>query len=200
MAGKTEFNVTMALSDKIPVLFVDSATIQKAENAIKGTKTLGVTTPSVAIPVPAVEWQETPDTAKKTSTLAITKVSVAVSITATVMIDKAIAKTSECFKHVNEHEKLHLQAYRDGATGHTAAIKRAVVDKTAPQLKAPVQVATKDVAKFKERQQQRIVEALDNAVVEALKEIKEASLAIHTDAERQKTNKICAAYLPAKKP
>jgi hypothetical protein len=48
--------------------------------------------------------------------------------------------------------------------------------------------ATKDVTKFKEKAQSRIVEALDNAVLEAMKEIKAASLAIHTDAERKKTN------------
>jgi hypothetical protein len=44
------------------------------------------------------------------------------------------------------------------------------------------------VTKFKEKAQSRIVEALDNAVLEAMKEIKAASLAIHTDAERKKTN------------
>jgi hypothetical protein len=111
MAGKTNFDVTMTLASKVPVTYVDSATIQKQENAIKGTKTLGVTTPSVAIPMPDLEWQETPDKANGMCTLAITKVSVAVSITATVMIDRAIDRASDCYKHVYDHEKRHLQAY-----------------------------------------------------------------------------------------
>ena len=49
MADKTNFDVTMALVGTVPVTYVDTATIQKQEN-IKGTKTLGVTSPSVAIP------------------------------------------------------------------------------------------------------------------------------------------------------
>jgi hypothetical protein len=47
MADKTEFEVTMALSTTVPLEYVDSATLQKDENAIKATKTLGVTTPKV---------------------------------------------------------------------------------------------------------------------------------------------------------
>ena len=119
MASKTTFDVTMALADKVLVTYVDSATIQKQENAIKGTKTLGVTFPSVAIPMPTLEWQETPDKAKGMCTLAITKVSVAVSVTAKVMIDQTIDKASDCYKHVYEHEKRHLRAYKDGAASHT---------------------------------------------------------------------------------
>jgi hypothetical protein len=195
MAGKTEFDVTMALADKVSLSHVDSATIQKQENAERGRKTLGVTFPSVAIPVPAVEWQQTADQTKAMCTLAITKVSVAVAVTAKVMIDQAIDKTSACYKHVYEHEKRHLKAYKDGAASHAAAIKRAVADATAPQLKAPVKVAIKDVAKFKDKAQARIEAALDSAVIEAMKDIKVASLSIHTDSELQKTNGICAAYL-----
>jgi hypothetical protein len=116
------------------------------------------------------------------------------------MIDRAIDRASDCYKHVYDHEKRHLQAYKEGAASHTAAVRRAVTDATAPQLKAPVKVATKDVMKFKEKAQSRIVEALDNAVLEAMKEIKAASLAIHTDAERKKTNTICAAYLTGNTP
>ena len=198
MADKTEFEVTMALSTTVPLAYVDSATLQKDENAVKGTKTLGVTTPKVTIPVPTLEWKETPDQAKGRVILAITKVKVAVSITATVKIDKAIDKKSDCHQHVHEHEKRHLKAYKDGAAGHIAEIKRAVVDKTAPQLKAPVSVATKDVASFKERAQKRVEEALDNAVIAAMNEIKAASLAIHTPDELKKTNGVCATYL--KKP
>jgi hypothetical protein len=197
MADKTEFEVTMALSTTVPLAYVDSATLQKDENAIKGTKTLGVTTPKVTIPVPTLEWKETPDQAKGGVILAITKVKVAVSITATVKIDKAIDKKSDCHQHVYEHEKRHLKTYRDGAAGQIATIKRAV-DKTAPQLKAPVSVATKDVASFKERAQKRVEEALDDAVIAAMNEIRVASLAIHTPDELKKTNGVCATYL--KKP
>ncbi len=200
MASTTDFDVKMALISKVPVSYVDSATIQKQENAIKGTKTLGVTLPSVEIPVPTVEWQETPDKATGRVTLAITKVSVAVSITAKVMIDKDIDKTSDCYKHVYEHEKRHLLAYKNGATSHTDAIKRAVSDATAPKLKAPVKVAAKDVKSFQERAEKRIVDALDKAVVEAMKEIKADSLAIHTPEELKKTDTICAAYLKGTTP
>jgi hypothetical protein len=190
----------MALATKVPVTYVDSATIQKQENALKATKTLGVTVPSVAIPMPTLEWQEKPDKAKGMVELAITKVSVAVSLTAKVMIDQAIDKASDCYKHVYEHEKRHLLAYKNGAANHTDAIKRAVTDATAPQLKAPVKVAAKDVKSFKDRAEKRIVDALDKAVLEAMKEIKTDSLAIHTAEERQKTNTICAAYLTGTAP
>jgi hypothetical protein len=195
MAGKTNFDVTMTLSSKVPVTYVDSGTIQKQPNATKGTKTLGVTLPSVAIPMPTLEWQETPDKAKGMVTLAITKVSVAVSLTAKVMIDQAIDKSSDCYKHVYEHEKRHLLAYKNGATGHTDEIRRAVADATAPQVKTPVKVAAKDVNSFKEKAVKRIVEALDKEVIEAMNAIKAESLAIHTAEERKKTNTICAAYL-----
>lgn len=195
MAGKTEFDVTMALADKVALTHVDSATIQKQKNVGHGRKTLGVTFPSVAIPVPTVEWQQTADQTKAMCTLAITKVSVAVAVTAKVMIDQAIDKTSACYKHVYEHEKRHLKAYKDGASSHAVAVRRAVTDATAPQLKAPVKVAVKDVAKFKDKAEARIVAALDSAVVEAMKEIKVDSLSIHTPAELQTTNGICAAYL-----
>jgi hypothetical protein len=195
VAGKTSFDVTMTMVSKVPVTYVESATLQKQENAVKGTKTLGVTNPSVAIPEPTLEWQETSDKATGMYTVVITKVSVAVSISATVMIDKAIDRTSDCYKHVFEHEKRHLQAYKDGAASHEAAIRRAVTDATAPQLKTPVKVAKKDLAKFKERAQRRVVDALDSAVVDAMKEIKTDSLAIHTAAELKKTDTICANYL-----
>jgi hypothetical protein len=39
------------------------------------------------------------------------------------------------------------------------------------------------------------VAALDSAVLEAMKVIKADSLSIHTPAELQKTNGVCAAYL-----
>jgi len=41
------------------------------------------------------------------------------------MIDKAIDRKSPCHKHVWEHEKRHLDAYKAGAKSQTAAIRRA---------------------------------------------------------------------------
>lgn len=73
-------------------------------------------------------------------------------------------------------------------------------DATVPQLRAPIAVRGKDVSKFKEKAQERVVNALDKAVIEAMKEIKVVSLAIHTPDELKKTNGICAAYLKAKTP
>ncbi|MBL8360976.1 MAG: hypothetical protein JNN18_10845 [Rubrivivax sp.] len=195
MADKTTFDVTMSLADKVLLDHVDSATIQKQQNAIKGTKTLGVTEPTLMIPVPAVEWSETPDKAKGMVTLAIRKVSVAVSITAKVMIDKAISKGSPCYVHVFEHEKRHLEAYKKGAASRCVEVRRAVADATAPQCKAPVKVAAKDVAAFKVKAEKRIEKALDETVLAAMKEIRAESLAIHTADELKKTNTICAAHL-----
>ncbi len=196
MADKTTFDVTMALDpSKVSWTDVDSATIQKQENAIKGTKTLGVTQASIERPAMKFVWEETPDKATGMVTLAISKVTLAVTVSAQVMVDKAIGKSTPCHKHVIGHEQRHVDAYKSSAVAQAAELKRAVAGATAPQLKAPVKVAKKDIYAFKAKQQERIEKALDKAFPELMAAMKAESLKIHTSAEMNKTNTICAAYL-----
>lgn len=195
MSGKTDFDVTMIMAAKVPLSYVDSSTIQKQETKDRGGKVLGVTVPSVAIPEPTITWDEVQDKATKMVSLAVAKVSVEVSISAKVMIDKAIDKKSRCHKHVWDHEKRHLDAYKAGAKSQTAAIRRAVTDAAVPQRKKPLAVEEKDVRKIKEKTEKRIIEALDGAVIAAIKEIKADSLSIHTPDELKKTNGVCAIHL-----
>lgn len=196
MSGKTLFDVTMALDpSKVVWTSVDSATIQKQKNAIKGTKTLGVTEASLERPPMTFVWQETPDKASGMVTLAISKVSLAIKVTAKVMVDKAIPTSTPCHKHVVDHEQRHVDAYKRSAITQAAELKRIVAGATAPQLKAPVKVAKKDVGTFKEKQEKRIEEALDKAIAPAMEAMKAESLKIHTSAEAAKTNSVCAAHL-----
>src|SRR5690606_1099171 len=125
------------------------------------TKVLGTTLPSVAIPPLTVTWDETPDKAKKTVTLAVAKVSVVVSISARVLIDKAIDRKTPCYKHVWEHEKKHLDAYKRGASGHAADLRRAVADATVPQRRKPLEVPEKDARAFKAKAEERMGAALE---------------------------------------
>ncbi len=196
MAGKTTFDVTMALDpSKVSWTDVDSTTIQKQENAIKGTKTLGVTQASIERPPMKFVWEETPDKATGMVTLAVSKVTLAVTVSARVMVDKAISKSTPCHKHVVDHEQRHVDAYKSSAVTQTTELRRAVADATAPQLKAPVKVAKKEVDAFKAKQQERIEKALDPVIPKLMAAMKEVSLAIHTSAEMKKTNAICAAHL-----
>lgn len=197
--SKTDFDVKFVMDPKVPVTYVASAVIQKQDNAIKGTKTLGVTNPRVVRPVPVVTWDETPDKAKKTVMLAVAKVSVEVTLSCAVMVDQDIDRKSPCHKHVMEHEDKHVDAYRRGAAAHAADLRRAVVDASVPQRKKPLEVRERDVKALKERTEKRIVESLDAAMLAAMKAIKADSLSIHTAAELKKTNTICAAYLGSAK-